>query len=101
MKSPLKAALLSVVLLVLFAGPAPLDHSSFAPSLRPAFAAATARAEQPVGESPGLASPASPAKALVLDRQAWVDATLRSFRNPLEPFTRRVGERMAQSPLAP
>ena len=46
-------------------------------------------------------SPDDPAKALVLDRQRWVEANLRSFRNTLEPFTRRVGERMAQSPFAP
>ena len=42
-----------------------------------------------------------PAKAMVLDRQRWVEANLRSFRHTLEPFTRRVGERMAQSPFAP
>jgi len=37
----------------------------------------------------------------VLDRQRWVEANVRSFRNTLEPFTSRVGERMAQSPFAP
>jgi coenzyme F420 biosynthesis associated uncharacterized protein len=61
----------------------------------------TARAEHLVGEFTGLVSPEDPAKALVLDRQLWVDANIRSFRNTLEPFTRRVGERMAQSPFAP
>ncbi len=45
--------------------------------------------------------PEDPAKASVLDRQRWVEANIRSFRNTLEPFTRRVGERMAQSPFAP
>ena len=49
----------------------------------------------------GLEPPADPTKALVLDRQRWVEANIRSFRNTLEPFTRRVGERMAQSPFAP
>ncbi len=65
------------------------------------FDAVTARAEQLVGEFTGLVSPGEPAHALVLDRQHWVGANLRSFRNTLEPFTRRVGERMAQSPFAP
>ena len=60
----------------------------------------TARAEQLVGEFTGLA-PGDPAKALALDRQRWVDANIASFRNTLQPFTRRVGERMAQSPFAP
>jgi coenzyme F420 biosynthesis associated uncharacterized protein len=46
-------------------------------------------------------SSGGPARALVLDRQDWVAANVRSFRNTLEPFTRRVGERMAQSPFAP
>jgi coenzyme F420 biosynthesis associated uncharacterized protein len=61
----------------------------------------TARAEQLVGEFTGLVAPDDRAKALVLDRQRWVEANIRSFRNTLEPFTRRVGERMAQSPFAP
>ena len=62
----------------------------------------TARAEQLVGEFTGLPCPPDdPARALVLDRQQWVDANLRSFRSTLEPFTTRVGERMAQSPFAP
>lgn len=61
----------------------------------------TARAEQLVGEFTGLVAPEDRARALVLDRQRWVEANIRSFRNTLEPFTRRVGERMAQSPFAP
>jgi len=61
----------------------------------------TARAEQLVAEFTGLVSVGAPARALVLDRQRWVDANLRSFRTTLEPFTSRVGERMAQSPFAP
>jgi coenzyme F420 biosynthesis associated uncharacterized protein len=62
----------------------------------------TARAELLVAEFTGLpVPPDDPARALVLDRQQWVDANLRSFRSTLEPFTTRVGERMAQSPFAP
>ncbi|MDQ1515790.1 MAG: hypothetical protein QOE80_1620 [Actinomycetota bacterium] len=61
----------------------------------------TARAEQLVAEFTGLVSVGDPARALVLDRQRWVDANIRSFRTTLEPFTKRVGERMAQSPFAP
>jgi coenzyme F420 biosynthesis associated uncharacterized protein len=53
-----------------------------------------------VGEFTGLVSPDDPAKALVLDREEWVEANIASFRNTLAPFTSRVGERMAQSPLA-
>ena len=83
------------------AGHDPLEESYLAASLRADFDAVTARAEQLVGEYTGLVSSGGPARALVLDRQAWVDANIRSFRNTLEPFTRRVGERMAQSPFAP
>jgi len=83
------------------AGHDPLESSYLAASLQMDFDAVTARAEHLVGEFTGLASSDGPAKALVLDRQRWVDANIRSFRNTLEPFTRRVGERMAQSPFAP
>jgi coenzyme F420 biosynthesis associated uncharacterized protein len=64
------------------------------------FDAVTARAEQLVGEFTGLV-PDDAGKALVLDRQQWVEANIASFRNTLQPFTTRVGERMAQSPFAP
>jgi coenzyme F420 biosynthesis associated uncharacterized protein len=64
------------------------------------FDAVTARAEQLVGEFTGLV-PDDAGRALVLDRQRWIEANIASFRNTLEPFTTRVGERMAQSPLAP
>ncbi|MGH9011951.1 MAG: zinc-dependent metalloprotease, partial [Acidimicrobiia bacterium] len=83
------------------AGHDPLEQSYLAASLQSEFDAVTARAEHLVGEFTGLVSPADPAKALVLDRQRWVEANIRSFRNTLEPFTRRVGERMAQSAFAP
>ena len=64
------------------------------------FDAVTARAEQLVGEFTGLV-PDDAGRALVLDRQQWVEANIASFRNTLEPFTTKVGERMAQSPFAP
>jgi coenzyme F420 biosynthesis associated uncharacterized protein len=83
------------------AGHDPLEESYLAASLQVDFDGVTARAEQLVGEFTGLVSSGGPAKAAVLDRQAWVDANIRSFRNTLEPFTRRVGERMAQSAFAP
>jgi coenzyme F420 biosynthesis associated uncharacterized protein len=60
----------------------------------------TARAERLVGEFTGLV-PDDEGKALALDRQQWVEANIASFRNTLAPFTSKVGERMAQSPLAP
>lgn len=84
------------------AGHDPLESSYLASSLQDDFNAVTVRAEQLVGEFTGLPCPPDdPARALVLDRQQWVDANLRSFRSTLEPFTTRVAERMAQSPLAP
>lgn len=60
----------------------------------------TARAERLVGEFTGLV-PEDEGRALALDRQQWVEANIASFRNTLAPFTAKVGERMAQSPLAP
>jgi coenzyme F420 biosynthesis associated uncharacterized protein len=68
--------------------------------LQSEFDAITIQAEQLVGEFTGLV-PADPGKALVLDRQHWVEANVTSFRNTLQPFTQRVGERMAKSPVAP
>ncbi|MDQ1504073.1 MAG: hypothetical protein QOD57_1800 [Actinomycetota bacterium] len=83
------------------AGHDPLESSYLAASLQVDFDSVTARAEHLVGEFTGLVAPEDPARAMVLDRQDWVRANIRSFRNTLEPFTRRVGERMAQSPFAP
>lgn len=83
------------------AGRDPLESSYLAASLQPDFEEATTRAEYLVGEFTGLRAPDDPARALVLDRQRWVEANVASFRRTLEPFTRRVGERMAKSPFAP
>jgi coenzyme F420 biosynthesis associated uncharacterized protein len=83
------------------AGRDPLEGSYLAASLQADFEVATVRAEALVGEFTGLRAPDDPARALVLDRQGWVDANVASFRRTLEPFTRRVGERMAKSAFAP
>lgn len=83
------------------AGRDPLERSYLAASLQTDFEEATVRAEALVGEFTGLRAPDDPARALVLDRQGWVDANVASFRRTLEPFTRRVGERMAKSAFAP
>ena len=84
------------------AGHDPLESSYLAASLQADFDAVTARAEHARrGVHRPRLPPDDPARALVLDRQHWVDANLRSFRNTLEPFTSKVGERMAQSPFAP
>lgn len=83
------------------AGRDPLESSYLASSLQDDFEAATVRAEELVGEFTGLRTPGDPAHAVVLDRQRWVEANVASFRHVLEPFTRRVAERMAKSPLAP
>ncbi|HVW35292.1 MAG TPA: zinc-dependent metalloprotease [Acidimicrobiia bacterium] len=83
------------------AGHDPLEDSYLASSLQAEFDVITARAEELVAEFTGLYADGGPARARVLDRQRWVEANIRSFRTTLEPFTARVGERMAQSPLAP
>ncbi len=83
------------------AGRDPLESSYLAASLQADFEDATTTAERLVGEFTGLQAPDDPARALVLDRQRWVEANVASFRRTLEPFTRRVGERMAQSAFAP
>jgi len=83
------------------AGRDPLESSYLAASLQADFDEVTSRAEHLVGEFTGLLPPDDPARALVLDRQRWVEVNVASFRHTLEPFTRRVGERMAQSSIAP
>jgi len=78
----------------------PLATSYLAGSLASDFAEVTAQAEVLVAEFTGLRS-ASAARALVLDREGWVNANVVSMRNLLSPLTARVGERIARSPLAP
>jgi coenzyme F420 biosynthesis associated uncharacterized protein len=83
-----------------FAGREPLAVSYLGGSLARDFAAVTAEAEAAVADLTGLVSP-TPARAAVLDRHGWITANLASMRRLLAPFTARVGERMAKSPIAP
>jgi coenzyme F420 biosynthesis associated uncharacterized protein len=82
------------------AGRDPLASSYLAESLRADFFSVTAQAEQLVAEHTLLRVP-GPATAQVVDRASWVSANVRSMRRLLEPLTARVGERMANSPVAP
>jgi coenzyme F420 biosynthesis associated uncharacterized protein len=82
------------------AGHDTLSTSYLAASLADDFAAVTRHAELLVTEHTGLHAPGS-AHAAVLDRQAWVEANVRSMRGLLSPLTNRVGARMANSPFAP
>jgi coenzyme F420 biosynthesis associated uncharacterized protein len=82
------------------AGRVPLAGSYLGGSLDSDFHAVTVEAEEAVAQLTGLRSP-SPARAAVLDRAGWVDANVASMRRLLAPFTAKVGERMAKSPIAP
>jgi coenzyme F420 biosynthesis associated uncharacterized protein len=82
------------------AGREPLADCYLAESLRNDFAAVTSEAEALVAAHTGLHAPGQ-ATATVLDRAGWVDVNVSSMRRLLAPLTERVGERMAQSPLAP
>jgi coenzyme F420 biosynthesis associated uncharacterized protein len=83
-----------------FAGREPLAVSYLADSLRHDFDGVTAEAEALVAEHTGLHAP-GPARAQVVDRQAWVAANVSSMQRLLEPLTARVGQRMASSRVAP
>lgn len=82
------------------AGREPLGSSYLAGSLARDFEAVTAEAEALVAELTGLRAPGA-ARAAVLDRSDWVSANVGSMREMLAPFTERVAERMARSPIAP
>jgi coenzyme F420 biosynthesis associated uncharacterized protein len=82
------------------AGREPLAVSYLGGSLVRDFTAVTAEAEAAVAQLTGLVSP-TPARASVLDRGGWVAANVASMRRLLTPFTDRVGERIARSPIAP
>ena len=82
------------------AGRDPLASSYLAGSLRDDFRLLTAEAERLVAEHTGLVPP-TVARAVVVDRASWVSANVRSMRRLLQPLTERVGERMADSRVAP
>jgi coenzyme F420 biosynthesis associated uncharacterized protein len=69
-------------------------------SLTRDFESVTTEAEDLVADFTGLRAPGR-ARAAVLDRGGWVEANLASMRQMLAPLTARLGERMAQSPVAP
>jgi coenzyme F420 biosynthesis associated uncharacterized protein len=81
------------------AGRDPLADSYLADSLRVDFGEVTTQAEALVAEHTGLRAPGD-AHAAVLDRHAWVDANIASMQRLLGPLTSRLGERIAQSPIA-
>ncbi|MFN8034545.1 MAG: zinc-dependent metalloprotease [Acidimicrobiia bacterium] len=82
------------------AGRDALSSSYLARSLEPDFATATSTAESLVAEFTGLRAP-DPARALVIDRVAWVSANVRAMRRMLAPFMDRIAARMSRSPWAP
>lgn len=82
------------------AGRDTLSSSYLGRSLGPDFDTATIEAERLVADFTGLRSP-DPARAEVVDRTRWVAANVASMQRLLEPFTARVGARMAKSAIAP
>ncbi|MBM3674236.1 MAG: hypothetical protein FJW88_04655 [Actinobacteria bacterium] len=82
------------------AGREPLAVSYLGGSLHDDFALVTAEAEAAVSALTGL-HPSSSAVAAVVDRGGWVSANVASMQRLLDPLTRRMGERMARSPVAP
>jgi coenzyme F420 biosynthesis associated uncharacterized protein len=82
------------------AGTDPLARSYHGVSLERDFDEVTAIAEELVAGFTGLRSLEGPARAMVVDRRGWVAANIGSFRRMLEPFTARVRDRLAKSPLA-
>jgi coenzyme F420 biosynthesis associated uncharacterized protein len=83
-----------------FAGREPIAASYLGASLRRDFEDVTVEAEGLVSEFTRLRSP-GPAVGMVLDRHGWVEANVSSMRRLLRPFTERVAERVARSPVAP
>jgi len=82
-------------------GREPFAESYHYASLEPDFAELTAEAEELVHTATGLRSLAGPARARVTDRAGWVHANVASFQRLLRPLTERLGERVAQSKVAP
>lgn len=83
-----------------FAGRERFASSYLGSSLERDFAEVTAEAEALVADFTGLRPP-NRASGMVLDRVGWVDANVSSMQRMLRPFTDRVAERVARSPVAP
>jgi coenzyme F420 biosynthesis associated uncharacterized protein len=84
----------------LVAGRDQIASSYLGASLARDFESVTTEAEDLVAEFTGLRAPGR-AHAAVLDRAEWVEANIVSMRQMLAPLTERLGERLAQSPIAP
>jgi len=81
-------------------GREPLQDSYHWESLQPDFDELTAQAEEMVTEATGLRSLSGPARARVLDRAGWVDASLAGFERLLRPVLGRF-DKLADGPMAP
>ncbi|HEY7438401.1 MAG TPA: zinc-dependent metalloprotease [Acidimicrobiia bacterium] len=82
------------------AGREPLSLSYLGGSLDRDFREVTVEAEEAVAALTGLHGP-TPGRAMVVDRAAWVENNVSSMRRMLAPYTERVRERLARSPIAP
>lgn len=81
-------------------GREPLQDSYHWDALQPDFDELTAQAEELVTEATGLRSLAGPARARVVDRAGWVDASLAGFQRLLRPVLGRF-DRLGSGPFAP
>jgi coenzyme F420 biosynthesis associated uncharacterized protein len=81
-------------------GREPLQDSYHWDALQPDFDELTAQAEEMVEQATGLRSLAGPARARVVDRAGWVDASLAGFQRLLRPVLDRF-DRLGTGPLAP
>jgi coenzyme F420 biosynthesis associated uncharacterized protein len=84
----------------LVAGRDQIATSYLGASLTRDFESVTTEAEDLVADLTGLRAPGR-AHAAVLDRAGWVEANIGSMRTMLAPLTEKLGERLAQSPVAP
>ena len=84
----------------LVAGRDQIASSYLGASLSRDFESVTTEAEDLVADFTGLRAPGR-AHAAVLDRGGWVEANIGSMRTMLAPLTEKLGERLAQSPVAP
>jgi coenzyme F420 biosynthesis associated uncharacterized protein len=81
-------------------GREPLQDSYHWDALQPDFDELTAQAEEMVTEATGLRSLAGPARARVVDRAGWVNASLAGFERLLRPVLSRF-DRLGEGPMAP